>query len=194
MGDMNINGWEKISGTRMVNGEVQIQASSRYEIRIYIETLCGVEGLGDKQGIGTYYMTYFKDGEWREPPETQEWMDRQNKRRKCLYVTRPCMEVLLLTDALRELKGKSRIEIFCNTKQLVGFIRNYIPLWKQRGWMDSRGKTVRQEYIDLDAELSKHELKDITDGEHEYSIGLKTELVGVIRRGASTYGTMVNIV
>lgn len=164
------------------------------EIRIYIKTLCGVEGLGEGQGIGTYYMTYFKDGEWREPPETQEWLDKQNKRRKCLYVTRTCMEVLLLTNALRELKGKSRVEIFCDTKQLVGFIHNYIPLWKDRGWVDSKGEPIRMEYRDLYEELAKHELKDITDGPHEYSTGLETELIGAIRRGAPAYGTMMKVV
>lgn len=142
------------------------------EVRIYLKT----EKYGEEQGLGTYYMTYFKDGEWREPPATEEWLMLQNKRRKCLYVSRPCMEVILLTNALRELKGKCRVEVFCETRQLIGFLENWIPLWKERGWIDSKGEPVRQEYRDLDAELSKHELKDITDGVHEYSVGLETEL------------------
>ena len=91
------------------------------------------------------------------------------------------MEVILLINALRELKGKCRVEIFCETRQLVGFIENWIPMWKEKGWVDSKGVPIRQEYKDLDAELAKHELKDITDGEHEYSIGLETELHGAMR-------------
>lgn len=157
------------------------------EVRIYIKT----EKCGEEQGIGTYYMTYFKDGEWREPPATEEWLMLQNKRRKCLYVSRPCMEVILLTNALRELKGRCRVEIFCETRQLVGFIENWIPLWKERGWVDSKGEPIRQEYKDLDEELSKHELKDITDGTHEYAIGLETELHGALMQ--YPYGKMVMV-
>ena len=148
------------------------------EIRIYLKT----EKIDGSRTAGTYYMTYFKDGEWREPPATEEWIRMQEKRRKCLYVSQPVMEVILLTRALHGLKGKSRVEIFCETRQLVGFIENWIPLWKGRGWLDSKGERIKQEYVELDAELQKHEIKDITDGEHEYSTGLETELHAAYRQ------------
>ena len=41
--------------------------------------------------------------------------------------------VILLTLALRELKGMSRVEVFCETKYLSAYVFNWIPLWKERG-------------------------------------------------------------
>lgn len=142
------------------------------EVRIYLKT----EKYGPEQGLGTYYMTYKKDGEWKEPPATEQWLQMQNKRRKCLYVSRPCMEVIMLTNALRELKGKCTVEIFCETRQLIGYLQNWIPLWKERGWVDSKGEQIRKEYKNLAEELDKHEVRDITDGPHEYTTGLEAEL------------------
>ena len=157
------------------------------EVRIYLKT----EKYGEEQGLGTYYMTYFKDGEWREPPATEEWLMLQNKRRKCLYVSRPCMEVILLTNALRELKGKCRVEVFCETRQLIGFLENWIPLWKEKGWKMSNGEAVAPEFMELDAELQKHELKDITEGRHEYYTGLETELNSALHY--PQYGVMLKV-
>ena len=86
------------------------------------------------------------------------------------------MEVIMLTNALRELKGKCTVEIFCETRQLIGYLQNWIPLWKERGWVDSKGEQIRKEYKDLAEELDKHEVRDITDGPHEYTTGLEAEL------------------
>lgn len=157
------------------------------EIRIYLKE----EMVTKDSGVGTYYMTFYKDGEWREPPETEKWMEIQRKRCRAMYTKQSRMEVILLTLALRELKGMSRVEVFCETKYLSAYVFNWIPLWKERGWTYSNGEPVEQEFVDLAAELEKHELTGITDGAHEYSVGLETELHSAMKY--PQYGVLLKV-
>ena len=157
------------------------------EIRIYLKE----EMMGREQGVGTYYMTFMSGGEWREPPESEKWLKIQRKRCRAFYAKQSRIEVMLLTLALRELKGMSRVEVFCETKYLAAYVQNWMPLWKEKGWKYSNGEPVEQEFIDLDAELEKHELKGITDGQHEYFTGLETELHSAIHY--PKYGIVINV-
>lgn len=157
------------------------------EIRIYLKE----EMTSREAGIGTYYMTFMADGEWREPPESEKWLEIQRKRCRAFYVKQSRMEVMLLTLALRELKGKSRVEVFCETQYLAAYIRNWMPLWKEKGWKMSNGEAVAPEFLELDAELQKHELKDITEGRHEYYTGLETELHSALHY--PQYGVMLKV-
>lgn len=141
------------------------------DIRIYLKS----EKQGDKS-VGTYYMTYFKEGEWCEPPATEEWLEKQRRRAKCLYINRTRMEAYLLTEAIRSIRSRSNIWVFTENDQTWATIKNWMPLWRERNWIKSKGAPVDQEYIDLDRKLKRHTLKDITIGAHEYSVGLETEL------------------
>ena len=156
------------------------------DIRIYLKS----EKYGESQSAGTYYMTYFKD-EWREPPPTEEWLEKQNKRRQFLYTNRTRTEAYLLCKALKELKGKCRIWIYTELEPLWGILYTYIPIWKEQGWKKSKGLPVEQEYIDLAELLKGHELKDLIIGKHEYSDGLEAEIHNAVK---SPYGVMMKVV
>ena len=155
------------------------------EIRIYLKE----EMTSREAGIGTYILfqeTYHK--------ESYEQLHPTGPKHDYCYHTEAmdrAMEVMLLTLALRELKGKSRVEVFCETQYLAAYIRNWMPLWKEKGWVDSKGEPVAPEFIELDAELQKHELKDITEGRHEYYTGLETELHSAIHY--PQYGVMLKV-
>lgn len=156
------------------------------DIRIYLKSV----KYGERQTGGTYFMTYFKD-EWREPPVTQENLERQSRRRSFVYVNRTRTEAYLLCKALKELEGKCRIWVYTELEPLWGIIYNYIPIWKEQGWKKSKGMPVEQEYIDLAEKLRKHELKELIIGKHEYSDDLELEIHNAVR--VPDYGKMIRV-
>lgn len=86
-------------------------------------------------------------------------------------------EAMLLSEALRRVKVPCHIDLYSENSQLDILLHDWIPAWQQREWRKSNGEAVPEIYRDL-AELARpHEIQ-VTNGRHEYSSWMETQLKG----------------
>lgn len=142
--------------------------------RIYICTRV----IDNERSAGTFRREFFLE-EWQQEQMAPDMLDR---RKKSLYLQRLGMEAVMLADAIKDLPEGTELEIFSEMEQLWGIIENWIPQWKERGWLDSKKKPVKREYRELSEVMEGYVVKDITIGRHDYSEKLEEEIKEKERR------------
>lgn len=116
----------------------------------------------------TDLVEIYADGACKGNPGPGGWgvLMRYRGQEKTFYggeaqTTNNRMELTAVIEALRALKRPSRVAIYTDSQYVQKGVTEWLPAWKQRGWVSSSGGKVKNQDLwrALDALITRHDIE-----------------------------------
>lgn len=137
-------------------------------MKVQIYTYSGARAFRQQTAFGGYVLACTLKGEERT---VERFLLMQD-------MTENQSEIALLAAALGHMNKSSEIEIYTESPYLEAGLKNWLPGWKESGWMRKDGKPVanKKEWIVLEKRLEPHTWTMKVKEAHKYREWLRTEV------------------